>query len=336
MERTSESTATTIGRVAVLIGRPGLDVDGVEGAVKGDIVDAEPLDGLELAVELADAAEGDAQAVVQGRVGNGDVCAVALEGDAVVAVVDGPAVKEDVGGANRVGAVGVGCYSVSTTDAMGTCNKSRVAVHSRHTAADNVASVVDHDVGEGDGVAVDDGHCPAHACQRAAGGGGHGYSTTTTSTTTVVVVVVVGGSSERDVPHLAAQKVEAADDRVGQAAKGDLVRAARVVGRVVLVGDPEVPGIAVAVEGAGAVAVKDDVAAAEDEGRRLVLVADVEGGVEPVGNVCAPLAGRPTSQPQTTSMQYACVHVHGHTSRVPQRSISTSSSQVTSRTELTW
>ena len=85
----------------------------VEGVVVVAVLDVEPLDGLELVFVLPNASERDPQAVVEPGVGDGDVCAVRLEGDAVVAVVDGPVVELNVRGADGVCPVCVGWKGVS-------------------------------------------------------------------------------------------------------------------------------------------------------------------------------------------------------------------------------
>lgn len=72
-----------------------------------DVLSANVLDGLELVVVLADGADCNAEAIVEGTVEEGDVCAVGFAGEGVVAVVDGEVAEEEVGGEEGVYAVGV-------------------------------------------------------------------------------------------------------------------------------------------------------------------------------------------------------------------------------------
>lgn len=88
--RVSQAAATAVRRVSVLIVGPGLDVERVEGIGEVDVLCANIFDCFEAAFVLPDGADGDAEAVVEVRVENADVGAVGLEGDAVVAIIDGP------------------------------------------------------------------------------------------------------------------------------------------------------------------------------------------------------------------------------------------------------
>lgn len=59
--------------------------------VRRDVPGYEVLHDFDLARILANAAEGDSLAVVEGAVSDVDVGGVLFEGDGVVAVIDGPA-----------------------------------------------------------------------------------------------------------------------------------------------------------------------------------------------------------------------------------------------------
>lgn len=69
----------------------------------------QPFDCFVCAFVLPDAAQSDAQAIVKLRVGDTDVGAVGLHGNAVVTVVDGPIVESYIGREECISAVGVGC-----------------------------------------------------------------------------------------------------------------------------------------------------------------------------------------------------------------------------------
>lgn len=75
---------------------PCFEIESVEGVFKVDVFCDDVLDGFEDVVELADGADGYAEAVVESRVAERDVGAVGFEGYAVVAVVDGPVDEGDV------------------------------------------------------------------------------------------------------------------------------------------------------------------------------------------------------------------------------------------------
>jgi hypothetical protein len=122
---TSQSAATSIRGISVLVVGPSLEVDlgtpcqsiqfdssqgrlcayGVERIFEIHIFYREPLHGFELVVKLANAAECNARAVMAFRVVDANVGAVSFEGDAVVAIVDCPPPKVDVRRPDRVGAV---------------------------------------------------------------------------------------------------------------------------------------------------------------------------------------------------------------------------------------
>lgn len=67
------------------------------------------------------------------------------------------------------------------------------------------------------------------------------------------------------------------------------MRPPRVIRCVCLLFDPLVPVVAIPIESARAMPVKDDLVTTKDESRRLVLIANVERVLEPVLNVGAPL-----------------------------------------------
>lgn len=69
----------------------------------------QPFNGFIRAFVLTDAAQGDAQAIVELGVGDTDVGAVCLHGNAVIAVIDSPVVESDIGREECIGAVGVSC-----------------------------------------------------------------------------------------------------------------------------------------------------------------------------------------------------------------------------------
>lgn len=79
----------------------------MKGIVVGDVLHSQALDHLVRVLVLAYASDGNAQAVVEVAVGDGDVRAVSLEGYAVVSVVHGPVVEVDTRGSNCVGPVSV-------------------------------------------------------------------------------------------------------------------------------------------------------------------------------------------------------------------------------------
>ena len=94
---------------------------------------------------------------------------------------------------------------------------------------------------------------------------------------------------DQNSPHLASEKGKVPDDRVGKTVEGNSMRSTRVVGAVLLLLDPFVPDVPVAVQGASAVPVDDNVVSTEDESSRLVLVADIQRVLEPIINVLAEL-----------------------------------------------
>lgn len=67
------------------------------------------------------------------------------------------------------------------------------------------------------------------------------------------------------------------------------MRPARIVGRVGLLTNPLIPIVTVAIKSSRSVSIDAHVVAAEDEGRRLVLVTDVQRICEPVRDVRTPL-----------------------------------------------
>lgn len=90
-------------------------------------------------------------------------------------------------------------------------------------------------------------------------------------------------------PHLAPNEIQAFDYRVGEAVKGNLVGPTGVVGRVGLLFDPLIPVVAIAIEGSCTMSIDTDVVSAEYERSGLVLVADCNGMIEPVIDICTPL-----------------------------------------------
>ena len=68
----------------------------MKGVCKPDIARGDILDRFEYAFILADAANGDAEAIVEVTIGDLDVSAVGLGGDGVVTIDDGPSVEADV------------------------------------------------------------------------------------------------------------------------------------------------------------------------------------------------------------------------------------------------
>jgi hypothetical protein len=79
-----------------LVVGPGFEVEGVQCIFKIDVFCGDVFDGFEDVVELADGADGYAEAAVELGVTQRDVSAVSFEGYAVVAVVDGPVAEVDV------------------------------------------------------------------------------------------------------------------------------------------------------------------------------------------------------------------------------------------------
>lgn len=65
----------------------------------------------------------------------------------------------------------------------------------------------------------------------------------------------------------------------------------RVIGGIRLLPNPAIPRIPVSVKCSLAVAIEDYIITAQDEGRRLVLISNVERILQPVIDVCAPLEG---------------------------------------------
>lgn len=82
--------------------RPDFDACTVRGVGHGDVAHKDVFDNVDFAGVLAERADADAVAAVANEVLHEDICAVWLEGDAVVAVVDVGVLDDDV-----VGAVGV-------------------------------------------------------------------------------------------------------------------------------------------------------------------------------------------------------------------------------------
>ena len=68
----------------------------VEGVVELDVLDIEAFDCFKLIFILPDTAQGNAEAVVEVRISDCDVCAVGFERDAVVSVVYRPVVELDM------------------------------------------------------------------------------------------------------------------------------------------------------------------------------------------------------------------------------------------------
>lgn len=87
----------------------------MKSVVASEIVDAKTLDYFEFSIALADASYGNAQSAAEETVFDGDVGAVAFDGQAVVSVVDAPVREGDVGGANVIGPVRVGCVPGTTS-----------------------------------------------------------------------------------------------------------------------------------------------------------------------------------------------------------------------------
>ena len=92
------SATATIRRIAFTQASPGLEIRAKRRVVGRNVPRHEVLHDADLARVLADAAEGNSLAVVEGAVGDVDVGGVLFEGDGVVAVVDGPAEEGDIVG----------------------------------------------------------------------------------------------------------------------------------------------------------------------------------------------------------------------------------------------
>lgn len=78
------------------------------------------------------------------------------------------------------------------------------------------------------------------------------------------------------IPHLAPEEIDPPYDGVGQAVESNCMRPPRVIRRIRLLPYPLVPIVAISVECACAVTIEDNLVAAEDESRGLVLVANIE------------------------------------------------------------
>lgn len=122
--------------------------------IEVNIVDVESLDGLEFSEILTDTAERNTQPVVKDRVGDADIRAVGLEGDAVVAIEDLPSVELDFGRADGIGTVRVSCQSLAGQQ------QNHLSCVERLTAVDKVAGVVDKNPRELDVVGIYDRHGP--------------------------------------------------------------------------------------------------------------------------------------------------------------------------------
>lgn len=85
--------------------RPDFDACTVRCVGHGDVADEDVFNNVDFAGVLAERADADAMAAVADEVLHKDVCAVWLEGDAVVAVVDVGVLDDDVVGAVRVPAI---------------------------------------------------------------------------------------------------------------------------------------------------------------------------------------------------------------------------------------
>lgn len=80
----------------------------MERVVKVAVANAQPLNCLILAIVLTNTTQGNSEAVIKLGVFDSHVCAVCLDGDTVVTVVDRPVAKTDVAGADSISAIGVG------------------------------------------------------------------------------------------------------------------------------------------------------------------------------------------------------------------------------------
>ena len=90
-------------------------------------------------------------------------------------------------------------------------------------------------------------------------------------------------------PHLTAKEGKPPDVRVGQSIEGDTMRPARVVGGILLLLDPLVPDVPIAIQSAAAMPVDDHILTAENKSSRLVLIPNIEGIFEPVLDISAKL-----------------------------------------------
>lgn len=93
----------------------------------------------------------------------------------------------------------------------------------------------------------------------------------------------------KHIPHLTPKEIDPMNDGVLQPIEGEGVRSARIVGCVGLLANPLIPIVTVAIKSSRPMAIDAHVVAAEDEGRRLVLVTDVQRIREPVRDVRTPL-----------------------------------------------
>lgn len=104
-----------------------------------------------------------------------------------------------------------------------------------------------------------------------------------------VLEQIIMRMNNRHGPHLAPQKAHSFHNRICQPIERNLMWSSRVVRSVWLFSNPFVPVVSVAIKRAFSVAIDLQIISAENEGCRLVLVADREGVIEPVLDVCAPL-----------------------------------------------
>lgn len=102
---TAKAASSPVGRVAVSVVRPSLNVERMEGVIEVAIVDPHAFNLLGLSVVLTQATERDAQTIVKFGVLDRDVCTVAFQGDAIVAAVNCPVVEGNMRRGNGISAV---------------------------------------------------------------------------------------------------------------------------------------------------------------------------------------------------------------------------------------
>lgn len=75
------------------------------------VLEMQPFNSFISALVLTNAAQSDAQAIVELGVCDFDVGAVGFHGNAIVPVVDGPIVECDIRREERVGSIGISCIN---------------------------------------------------------------------------------------------------------------------------------------------------------------------------------------------------------------------------------
>lgn len=99
------------------------------------------------------------------------------------------------------------------------------------------------------------------------------------------VVLTIVGMYKRHGPHLTLHESDTLEHAIGNASIGDLVRSPRiVVGSV----DELIPRLSVTIQRTIAMTVPMDITTAEKPSTALILVADRQRMIEPVGDVRVP------------------------------------------------